>query len=213
MPERDPARPVLIRRSAIDSIEPQKFVHPLNAQAIRWTQERDLATKDRITLLEHERDLVNAGFTRRPQELPPYPVPTTNIVSWWRRRINGLGMQAHWNVGFSENDIRTTLDLYKTLGVDLQLTELDLSVYKSDTDASSTVYTAAFSESQELAYPKLFKIIADYKSYITGVTFWGVADDYTWLDKSDRKAFPFLLNTNHQPKKAYGAVQKMIKAL
>ncbi|WP_243346426.1 endo-1,4-beta-xylanase [Parabacteroides sp. FAFU027] len=139
-----------------------------------------------------------------------------NLVKGLKDRgipIHGLGMQAHWNVGFSENDIRTTLDLYKTLGVDLQLTELDLSVYKSDTDASSTVYTTAFSESQELAYPKLFKIIADYKSYITGVTFWGVADDYTWLDKSDRKAFPFLLNTNHQPKKAYGAVQKMIKAL
>lgn len=38
MPERDPACPVLIRRSAIDSMEPQKFVHPLNAQAIRWTR-------------------------------------------------------------------------------------------------------------------------------------------------------------------------------
>ena len=38
MPERDPACPVLIRRSTIESMEQTKFVHPLNAQAIRWTR-------------------------------------------------------------------------------------------------------------------------------------------------------------------------------
>jgi len=38
MPQHEQVRPVLIDRSAIGSMEEKKFVHPLNAGAIRWTR-------------------------------------------------------------------------------------------------------------------------------------------------------------------------------
>ncbi|WP_437939288.1 endo-1,4-beta-xylanase [Sorangium sp. So ce341] len=41
-----------------------------------------------------------------------------------------------------------------------------------------------------------------------GVTFWGIADDNTWLSEfsSGRKDFPLLFDINHDPKPAYDAV-------
>jgi endo-1,4-beta-xylanase len=41
------------------------------------------------------------------------------------------------------------------------------------------------------------------------VTFWGVADDNTWLSEFDsgRADFPLLFDVNHQPKKAFYAVR------
>lgn len=43
---------------------------------------------------------------------------------------------------------------------------------------------------------------------ITGVTFWGIADDNTWLSEfsSGRKDFPLLFDVNHKPKPAFDAV-------
>jgi endo-1,4-beta-xylanase len=47
------------------------------------------------------------------------------------------------------------------------------------------------------------------KEKISGVTFWGLADNYTWLDSfpvSGRKDFPLLFNQQFQPKMAFYAI-------
>ena len=124
--------------------------------------------------------------------------------------IDGIGIQGHWFVGTSEQNIRTSLDLYRALGLEIQITELDLPVYMSNDEPGSTVYTETFSERQKKAYSMIFQILLDYKDIITNVTFWGIGDDASWLDKPGRKAFPFLLDENLQPKPAYFEVQKLL---
>ena len=43
--------------------------------------------------------------------------------------------------------------------------------------------------------------------YISSVTFWGVADDYSWLDSNQyRKAYPFLFDANLNKKPAFDSV-------
>ena len=37
-------------------------------------------------------------------------------------------------------------------------------------------------EKQAERYRQIFDLFKEYKGHITSVTFWGVADNYTWLD-------------------------------
>lgn len=125
--------------------------------------------------------------------------------------IHGVGMQGHWFVGTSIQDLRTTLQLFRGLGVEIQITELDLSVYLSSSEAGSTVYTDAFNMRQRIAYPDIFRVLLEFSDVITGVTFWGIGDDASWLDTPGRKHFPFLLNEQLQPKPAYFEVQRLVR--
>ncbi|MCH7410550.1 endo-1,4-beta-xylanase [Belliella sp. DSM 111904] len=147
-----------------------------------------------------------------------------SIFSWKRNKIydlvkrlkdngipiDGIGLQGHWSVNTSEADIRTTLDLFRTLDVEIQITELDLPVYTSNDEADSEVYTSTFSFRQKVAYSMIFNVLLDYSDIITNVTFWGIGDDHTWLDKPGRKAFPFLLDEELQPKPVYFEVQNLV---
>ncbi|KYG07115.1 hypothetical protein BE21_30970 [Sorangium cellulosum] len=56
--------------------------------------------------------------------------------------------------------------------------------------------------------PEFIELFRKYRPAITGVTFWGIADDNTWLSEfsSGRKDFPLLFDINHDPKPAYDAV-------
>jgi len=60
-------------------------------------------------------------------------------------------------------------------------------------------------------YAEIFKIFREYRSVITGVTFWNLSDRYSWLDEypvKGRKNFPLLFDQNLQAKKAYWSVVK-----
>jgi len=103
--------------------------------------------------------------------------------------IDGIGLQGHWMMNTSEQDIRTTLDLFKGLGLEIQITELDLPVYLSNDEPGSVIYSETFSRRQKEVYSMIFKVLLDYKDIITGVTFWGIGDDASWLDKTGKKSF------------------------
>ena len=123
--------------------------------------------------------------------------------------IDGMGLQGHWNIEYPSSDLLTAaLDKYKSLGIELQITELDVSVYTSNSDPEST-YTSDLSLKQAVAYSRFFMAFRNYKSSITSVTFWGLADDYSWLDNfpvPGRKNYPFLFDKNYSPKQAYFSV-------
>jgi len=62
---------------------------------------------------------------------------------------------------------------------------------------------------QEELYERLFRLFKEYREVIAGVTFWGAADDYTWLDNfpvEGRKNWPFLFDERHRPKPVFGKV-------
>ena len=119
-----------------------------------------------------------------------------------------MGIQGHWNIHWpSEDDIRRAIELYASLGLQIQITELDLSMYEfKDNRCDLTTPTQEMISLQEQRYESIFRIFEAYKEVITGVTFWGVADDHTWLDDfpiANRKNWPFLFDMNHEPKESY----------
>jgi endo-1,4-beta-xylanase len=125
--------------------------------------------------------------------------------------IHGVGLQAHWNLtNPSLDEIRAAIERYASLGLKLQLTELDVSVFSFEdkrTDLSEP--TSEMDELQSQRYQQLFELLREYRDVITAVTFWGAADDYTWLNDfpvRGRKNWPFLFDENHQPKKAFWKV-------
>jgi endo-1,4-beta-xylanase len=130
--------------------------------------------------------------------------------------VHGVGLQAHWSLTEpNENELRTAIEKYSSLGLKIQFTELDISVYpweknrrqKLPTDVDT--FTPEREQKQLEQYKKVFAIFRLYKNVITGVTCWGVSDRYTWLDNypvAGRKNYPLLFDKDRQPKKAFNAV-------
>jgi len=130
--------------------------------------------------------------------------------------IHGVGLQAHWSLTEpAENELRMAIEKYSSLGLKIQFTELDISVYpweknrrqKLPTDVDT--FTPEREQQQLEQYKKVFAIFRDYKNVITGVTCWGISDRYTWLDTypvAGRKNYPLLFDQDRLPKKAFNAV-------
>ncbi len=130
--------------------------------------------------------------------------------------INAVGLQGHWSVYEpSQADLIATIKKFSSLGLKVQVTELDVSVYPWEKTRrpmrpdESGAYTPDLQKKQEAQYADMFKIFRDYKSVITGITFWNIYDGRTWLDKypvKGRKNYPLLFDQDMQPKSAYWRV-------
>lgn len=122
--------------------------------------------------------------------------------------IHGIGLQGHWNLsGPSIADIREAIEKYAALGLQLQFTELDISVFDyEDRRTDLTAPTAEMLAKQAERYKEIFDLFREYKDVITAVTFWGAAEDYTWLDDfpvKGRKNWPFVFDEKHEPKDSF----------
>jgi len=132
--------------------------------------------------------------------------------------IHGIGLQAHWSLQEpSAENLRAAIERYASLGLKIQFTELDLSIYpweknkRARRTGESDVFTPELEQQQADRYAMVFKIFREYKDVITNVTFWNVSDRYSWLDEypvRGRKNYPLLFDTKLQPKKAFWAVTK-----
>jgi len=127
--------------------------------------------------------------------------------------IHGIGLQGHWNINNpSEQNLRSAIEKYSSLGLKIHITELDVSVYSSgEKDPKDNVFTAEREQKQLEKYKMIFRVFREYKNVITGVTFWNVSDKHSWLDNSPvagRKNYPLLFDQNLKPKKAYWEVVK-----
>ncbi|MEB0260360.1 MULTISPECIES: endo-1,4-beta-xylanase [unclassified Mucilaginibacter] len=130
--------------------------------------------------------------------------------------IQGVGLQAHWSlVEPSQQDLINTIERFSSLGLKVQITELDISVYPWEKErrnlrtGESLEFTADKEQQQAAQYAMVFKVFRKYKNVITGVTFWNISDQYSWLDDypvKGRKNYPLLFDQNLQPKKAYQMV-------
>ncbi|HKO54065.1 MAG TPA: endo-1,4-beta-xylanase, partial [Polyangiaceae bacterium] len=139
--------------------------------------------------------------------------------------IHGVGMQCHLNIepstkadnqGYHQSvqNLENAILLYSSLGLEVQVTEMDVSLYIPGISyTQSTFYTeATFTDALEIQqanrYKAFFELFRRHRNVITNVTLWGIADDNTWLSEfsSGRKDFPLLFDVNKQPKKALDAV-------
>jgi len=129
--------------------------------------------------------------------------------------VHGIGLQGHWYNGISTVDgtIRA-IDLFSSLGLEIQITELDISVYSPlrfvypPLIPKYETFTEEISLKQAETYYKLFSALRSRRNKITGITFWGLSDDTSWLRHfpDERNDWPLLFDGNYEPKKAFWAV-------
>ncbi len=127
-------------------------------------------------------------------------------------RVDAIGMQGHWDIQSpSEQDIRATIERFASLGVKVNITELDVSVFpwtdRSDRYASGLPDEVAARHAAR--YAMMFRVFLDYSDVIDRVTFWGITDANSWRNYypvSRRTDYPLLFDRQGQPKAAFWAV-------
>ncbi len=148
--------------------------------------------------------------------------------------IHGIGMQGHYNVNMDYNTVDESLTRFEELGVLIQFTELDiagggpdrrrqrqqqqdqmagLGGYSGDGGLAAPELTEEQKARQDSlvteAYKKFFAVVKKHKKSIHTITFWGLADNYSWLNSRSRQNAPFLFDGEYKAKSAYFAVRDL----
>ncbi|MEV7442554.1 non-reducing end alpha-L-arabinofuranosidase family hydrolase [Streptomyces sp. NPDC091204] len=103
--------------------------------------------------------------------------------------IDCVGFQSHFGTGGPPSGFQTTLSNFAALGVDVQITELDIA------QASPTHYANTVKACLSVAR-------------CTGITVWGIRDSDSWRSGES----PLLFDNNGNPKAAHTAVVNALKA-
>ena len=109
-----------------------------------------------------------------------------NMVKDFKSRgvpIDCVGFQSHFGTGGPPSSFQTTLSNFAALGVDVQITELDIA------QASPTAYANTVKSCMNVAR-------------CTGITVWGIRDSDSWRTGEN----PLLFDNNGNKKPAYDAV-------
>nr|ADN44261.1 xylanase [uncultured microorganism] len=124
--------------------------------------------------------------------------------------IDGIGMQAHYNVyGPTMKEVDDAIKLYSTVVDHIHLTELDIRINEdmggglrfNQGQATVSDWERTLQQDQ---YVQLFKVLRKHKDVIDCVTFWNVSDKDSWLGVRN---YPLLFDENYKPKQAYNAVK------
>jgi endo-1,4-beta-xylanase len=133
--------------------------------------------------------------------------------------IGGVGLQGHWAINEpSKDQLDSTIKRFADLGLKIQVTELDISVYPKEHNArerkaedADTAFSAEKENKQIEEYKMCFDLFRKYRNVISGVTFWNVSDRHSWLDNfpvRGRKDHPLLFDKDLKPKKVFWEVVK-----
>lgn len=170
-------------------------------KAFRWAHEADPAAK--LVLNDYNTEYGGAkqdGFYKEVKSLLDRGVPVTAV-----------GFQTHIAINRPQvNDIRDAIRKFAALGLEVQITELDVSIY-GDYSENKKKITRDILMDQAARYSALFKMFREeYEAgRLSTVLIWGMSDDETWLDnhpKTGRTDYPLLFGKDLQPKPAYWTV-------
>lgn len=128
--------------------------------------------------------------------------------------IDGVGHQAHIQIGWpSLQEIEDSINMFAELGLDNQITELDVSLYGWPPRPAFPTYDLIPKDrflDQAQRYDQLFKLYEKLDDKISSVTFWGIADNHTWLNDRARQYndgvgvdAPFVFDTEYNVKPSY----------
>jgi endo-1,4-beta-xylanase len=141
--------------------------------------------------------------------------------------IDGVGLQCHLNISPAKEkmnnqsvyqtveNLEKEIKEYAALGLGVHITELDISIYTRDytSDDQSRWYNGSdlneeYQNRLAARYKEFFDMFRRNADKIRNVTFWGIADDNTWLSEfpSGRPDHPLLFDRHLQPKKAFNAI-------
>ena len=170
-------------------------------KAFRWAHEADPGA--RLVMNDFNIEYAGAkqdGFYREVKSLLDRGVPITSV-----------GLQSHVSIGqTTPNDFKNAIERFAALGLDVQVTELDLSIYDNGQQPHKNP-TRDILTDQALKYAALFKVFEDENAAgrLSTVMIWGMSDDESWLNDfptPGRGDAPLLFDANLQPKPAYWAV-------
>lgn len=125
--------------------------------------------------------------------------------------IDAIGFQMHVSMyGPDVKQIREAFNRAAALGVHIQVTELDMSIYSGNSEQEKPVTDEMMLE-QAYRYRALFDLFKEFddRGVMDSVTLWGLADDGTWLDDfpvKGRKDAPLLFDRKLKAKPAYWAL-------
>ena len=142
-------------------------------------------------------------------------------------RVTAVGLQGHDRLDWptiAQQD--STIAAFGELGVDVNITELDIDVLPrvtrsvtADVRLSATAddrldpYKSGLPDSVQQAlakrYADLFAVFLKHRNVISRVTFWGVKDGDSWLNNwpvRGRTSYPLLFDRAGRPKPAFAAV-------
>ena len=91
-------------------------------------------------------------------------------------RIDGVGMQGHYNTDTSASSVANSIDMFRDLGVEVSVSELDVCVYS----ATNGTLTQEQEIQQAQKYAQLFQVYKDNADIISRVIFWGHMDGSSW---------------------------------
>lgn len=142
--------------------------------------------------------------------------------------IHGVGIQCHINTIPSSDpehqsyqqtvkNMEKAIQLYGSLGLEVQITEMDVSLYIGGYPYEEKDFYTVESIPESLKikqaerYAAFFEMFRRNADIISSVTTWGIADDNTWLSEFDsgRADFPLLFDVSHQPKPAFFAIMEL----
>jgi len=123
--------------------------------------------------------------------------------------VHGVGLQCHYDIYADAGELKKSIDLFSSLGLDIHITELDISVYKFDERGVDfdTPPEDRMNMQTEL-YGQIFTLLRENRDKIGSVTFWGLNDGVSWLNGFPvrRTNYPLLFDRNNKPKEAYDRV-------
>ncbi|RCW48433.1 endo-1,4-beta-xylanase [Paenibacillus prosopidis] len=132
--------------------------------------------------------------------------------------IDGVGHQTHIGIhGPSVDSIIESMRKFSELGLDNLVTELDMSIYAwNDRSDFGADIPDNVLKKQADRYRELFEAFKANKDILSGVVFWGIADDHTWLSSfpMKRTEAPLLFDKQLHAKPAFWAVvdsSKLVK--
>jgi endo-1,4-beta-xylanase len=136
-------------------------------------------------------------------------------------KVSGVGIQGHWHLaGPKLAVIDSSIAQYGRLGIKVHITELDVNVLPRPKNFSGAEVSLTFAMQKELnpypnglpdsiqvkltqRYVDFFKIFVKHKDVMKRITFWGIADDMSWLNDwpiKGRTNYPLLFDRNHKAK-------------
>jgi endo-1,4-beta-xylanase len=147
-------------------------------------------------------------------------------------RIDGIGMQAHWGLEDPTlEEIETSILEYSDLGIQVMITEFDITVLPNPWDLEGAEVSQNFEGSEHMnpytkelpdsvntqlaqRYKDIFSLFKKHSDKISRVTFWGINDGVSWLNSwpiEDRTNYPLLFDREYNRKPAYYSVLEVAK--
>ena len=117
-----------------------------------------------------------------------------------RSLIDGIGCQGHLYTGDSIDDYMSMLQAFSATGLDVQITELDVSLGTWQNILKATEENLL--AQGQYYYEMVSRIIEENAAgttNVSGITYWGFVDNLSW--RNDRS--PLLFDSNLEPKYAY----------